>query len=238
MPARKLVPLVTDVTIKMENSHESSPAPSDISSCSSVTGKRKATYQLCPDMDREKKRKLMNRVAAQQSRDRKREHMELLERELKRLKSENEQLKTDKQLIQREKEQLQQENEKIKNQVAYRSTSENETPLTFEPAEFISALLPQGQVDKTHFLQTLLLFLAQLLVMRNHQSQIQTLATFSPLSKNCAETLSQDNLRRLQQTLSRCALKYLRTKHWGPHQNAWNPCKSSCCSPISITSLS
>lgn len=236
MPARKLVPLVTnDIAVKIESTHESSPAPSDIST-SSIIGKRKASHQICPDMDKEKKRKLMNRVAAQQSRDRKRQHMEFLESELKRLKTENEKLKTENLTILEEKNRLEQENNQIKKHTVVKTeniVSQDSVSSTFEPAEFINDLLPQGQVDRTRLLQTLLICLAQFLQLKTNQNCV----TFSPSFENSVEERVMD-VQLLQRVTDRCASIIRQQKHWGPHQQAWNPSKNSCYSQISITPLS
>jgi len=208
--------------------HESSPTPSTSSQTSSSSagrGKRKSPEEETGS-DREKKRKLMNRVAAQQSRDRKRLYMDNLEKEIKKLKTENATLKSTNLTIQEEKERLATENAILKNQTMAvkvedsQSVNEISSSVTIEPAEFINEFpLQKGQVT----LGLVLWLMHFLNILSPTNSQMSSLVSSKKFGRISVENLIQRHL----QTSQRAATKKLLGKWWGPHQQSWSPSKNS-----------
>jgi len=214
--------------LQLEDSHESSPAPSN-SSQMSVQGKRKSSEE--PDLgpDKEKKRKLMNRVAAQQSRDRKRLYLDNLEKEIKKLKSENAALKATNLFVEEEKERLKKENLTLKSQTmcikeeASASVAEISSSVTPESAAFTNG--PQQQEQVTLALILCLMQFLHILPVRSspsHSSQMNSLVFSKRFGKISVEELIRRHLRRQRRSSQRCQ------KWWGPQQQSWNPSKNSC----------
>lgn len=226
------------ILVRTSFTHEPSPSPSVSSQASSTNGsaKRKTPddEEQCNGSDREKKRKLLNRVAAQQSRDRKRVYMDNLEKEIKKLKSENALLKTTNQSIQEEKERLLSENSALKTQAVVgikeedlQSVPEISSSVTLESAAFISAPLQKDQVTLG-----LVFWLMQFLhILNPNNSQINSLVCSKRFGKISVETLIQRHLQSSQ----RCGTRKLLEKWLDPHQQSWNPSSISFSSEQSLS---
>jgi len=210
--------------------HEASPTPSSSSHMSSSSsmggrGKRKTTEEETGS-DREKKRKLMNRVAAQQSRDRKRMYMDNLEKEIKKLKTENAVLKSTNLTIQEEKERLASENAALKSMTVpvkleeAQSVNEISSSVTIEPAEFINEFpLQKGQVT----LGLVFWLMHFLSILSPTTSQMSSLVCSKKFGRISVEDLIQRHLH----TSQRAETRKLLGKWWGPHQQSWSPSKNS-----------
>ncbi|XP_055349256.1 X-box-binding protein 1-like [Paramacrobiotus metropolitanus] len=227
--------MAPQILIKQEvrSVKECSPSPSITSSVESAGGKRKLD---CDDgVDREKRRKLMNRVAAQQSRDRKRQYVDDLEKEIKKLRNENTTLKTDNQKLRSQNDELKIENEILKtgsvkaescptvtsSDASIVPEAVDSSPMAFESAALISGPLQQEQVMR------------MLINWLMHCVWIMQLTSTRRISSQSSRTFGQTLMERLkllrsQIKLSCSASKDLREPWWGPHQQSWNPSKISC----------
>jgi len=150
-----------------------------------------------------------------------------LEKELKKLKTENALLKSTNQSIKEEKERLANENAILKSQTAFikeesvqSSVNEISSSVAIEPAEFISEFpLQKGQVTLG-----LVLWLMQFLnILSPINSQVNSLVSSKKFGKISVEELIQKHL----QTSTLPATRKLLDKWWGPHQQSWNACKNS-----------
>ncbi|OQV21700.1 hypothetical protein BV898_04279 [Hypsibius exemplaris] len=228
------------VVVRAAFTHEPSPSPSLSSLASSTSGrangngKRKSPEDDQENgSDRDKKRKLMNRVAAQQSRDRKRLYMDNLEKEIKKLKAENALLKSTNLTIQEEKDRLLSENVVLKTQTVLeikheepQSVPEISSSVTFESAAFISAPLQKDQVT-----MGLVFWLMQFLQILNPNSQMSSSVSSKRFGKISVEALIQRHLQSSQ----RCGTRRLLEKWLDPVHQTWNPSKISFSSEQSLS---
>ncbi|GAU88528.1 hypothetical protein RvY_01213-1 [Ramazzottius varieornatus] len=247
--------MVGRVTIKKEpvkvmarrvDGHESSPCPSTASehSMSSSGEKRKVPMDDLFPGDRDKRRKLMNRVAAQQSRDRKKQHLDELEAEVKRLRSENVTLLSKNSTIIKEKEDLRVENENLKKQLAVLSekkdapalnsttageekvsASEISSSVAFESAAFISGPLQQEQVT-----MRLIFLLMQFLQIHPTTSLQMTSSIFSKkFGWTSVQELIKNHIALNQQVKKEFGSSFPITERWrNRRRSSWTPLKNSC----------
>lgn len=115
--------------------------------------KRQRLTHLSPD-EKQNRRKLRNRIAAQAARDRKKAFMEDLMERVSRLEKENRKLANENANLRSETRELHSENRKLKAEMAevkkqQQQQQSAEVPTAFESAALISAPLQQVQVDGT-----------------------------------------------------------------------------------------
>jgi len=156
----KFVPSPTYFDINSEAAYRSTDSPDMDDSAGSESGfdepmqKRQRLTHLSPD-EKQNRRKLRNRIAAQAARDRKKVFMEdlmdrvtRLEKENKKLATENSHLRTETRELHSENRQLKAEMAEVKKQQQKLATAE--VPTAFESAALISVPLQQVQVDGTN----------------------------------------------------------------------------------------
>lgn len=150
----KIVPSPTYFDINSEASYRNTDSPDPEDSCDSDGGlfepmrKRQRLTHLSPD-EKQNRRKLRNRIAAQAARDRKKMFMEDLMDRVARLEKENKKLATENAHLRSETRELHSENRKLKVEMSEvkKQLKSAEVPTTFESAALISVPLQQVQVD-------------------------------------------------------------------------------------------
>lgn len=228
------------------STRESSPALSLASVSTDGKGKKRSRSDESSDYEKEKKRKLMNRIAAQQSRDKKKAHMEELEQQVAILKAENEKLKQQNATITKEKDVLVEENLVLKTS----TTTVCEMPdvgtvkcemdstghygvedlLSFGSAALINVPQQQGQA-KSRFSPVAL----QLILMMLHLSQTKASMSYSSGSTTSAHHARIEAVYKILQNKVRqlhpSPCKTHASQWWGSHQRSWQPSKI-CSSPF------
>jgi len=197
--------------------------------------------------DRDKRRKLMNRVAAQQSRDRKKAHLDDLEKEVNELRSENLCLKASMQSIEEKLSRLIEENASLKQQqtliqqqqVLIRTKQEAVDDAAGCVAEVSSssssaswgilgsAVSIRGPQQQEQVLsrgaaqkQLLMMVMVRLMMLLQVTSQ----KTSSPSSQKFVNSLRSRISQLKMQTSTPCSAQKRRLPSWwGPHQRNWNP---------------
>lgn len=151
----KIVSSPTYFDINSEAAYRQSSSPDLDSLCGSDAGydepmrKRQRLTHLSPD-EKQNRRKLRNRIAAQAARDRKKAFMEDLIERVSRLEKENKKLATENAHLRGETRELHAENRNLKAEMAKLKKQQQkptEVPTTFESAALISVPLQQVQVD-------------------------------------------------------------------------------------------
>jgi len=157
----KFVPSPTYFDINSEAAYRSTDSPDldDDDSCGSESGydepmrKRQRLTHLSPD-EKQNRRKLRNRIAAQAARDRKKAFMEDLMDRVNRLEKENKKLATENAHLRTETRELHSENRQLKAEMTelkkQQKTATAEIPTAFESAALISVPLQQVQVEGTN----------------------------------------------------------------------------------------
>jgi len=155
----KFVPSPTYFDINSEAAYRSTDSPDLDDSAGSESGfdepmqKRQRLTHLSPD-EKQNRRKLRNRIAAQAARDRKKVFMEDLMDRVTRLEKENKKLATDNAHLRAETRELHSENRQLKAEMAevkkQQKLATAEAPTAFESAALISVPLQQVQVDGTN----------------------------------------------------------------------------------------